>query len=344
MVAPDGGCVGTGTPWPWGPRGMNSGESRRGLLPCRESTTDLWRIPHRTDAATARSTRCAPVDPCPGVSRSARHEPARRLPQPSPGQRRLPAAGGVDRRPTGAEDRSAPTAAGGTPPRRPTSPNTAPTSGTPTSCGARRGCARPRHTCSGTSRAAGPGDRLRLGPVRTLAAEGRGRGRRARHLGRDARPGSGAAPAPPGRRPLVQADAGALPLRAGSVDVAVRPSAGCRSSPTSRERWPRSPGCCARAGGSSRRQPPAALAVPGLPRPEDLRVVRPTSTGRPTSRPRTGAGPSTSSTTVRSATGCARSSEPAWCSTAWSSRSGRRAAPRNGASGPPSAAPSFPAP
>ena len=93
----------------------------------------------------------APGDP-PGVSRSARHEPASVPPPPLPlGSDGYPAAGGVARRPPAPRSRPGPTGAGGTPRRRPTSPSTGPTSATSTSSGAPRGCARPTRTCSATS-------------------------------------------------------------------------------------------------------------------------------------------------------------------------------------------------
>src|SRR5688572_631809 len=72
LVAPDGGCVGTGRPQPVG-----HGDDQRGepglASPMGDTTTDLWRTPHGTDAETHRSTRVGARQRLPGVSRSARH-------------------------------------------------------------------------------------------------------------------------------------------------------------------------------------------------------------------------------------------------------------------------------
>ena len=319
--------------------------------PVGKNTTDLWRTPHRTDAETARvhlGRRARPVRS--GVSRSARHE----RPPPSPLR-----ASARQRRLSGRRRRGPPPGRGrgvgarqpalvgrrraGLPGRARHGPRA-----TPTSSGAPRGCARPTRTCSATSPAGGC---WRSAAARRPARAGCGSAGAdvvALDLsGRDAGPRRGAEPvhrASPSRccRPT--------PARCPSPTPAstspARRSAGCRSSPTSRAALRRGArGCCGPGGRFvASGQPPDALAVPRLPRPRrTCGSSPPTSTGRPTSRPTTTGGPSTSSTTAPSATGCARSSAPAWCSRTWSSRSGRRAAPRTGASGPPNAAPSSPA-
>ena len=139
--------------------------------------------------------------------------------------------------------------------------------------------------------------------------------------------------------PLLQADAGALPLASGSVDIAcsafgglpfvadvegvlaevarvLRPGGRFVASVNHPMRWP----------------------FPDSPDPEDLQVVSSYFDRRPTWRPTAAGGPSTSSTTARSVTGCGPSSARGWCSTTCSSPSGRRAARRTGGSGPPPAA------
>ena len=294
---------------------MNSGESRRGLSPAGRARQTSGAFPWygRRDRPVHQG---APVDPCP----ACHDRRVMSLPSTPPslplGSDGYPAAGGVDRRPAGG---------GGVGPRQP------PLVGRRSAGLPRRTRRRPRGRrlpvvpggaaggrgtpARGRRRAAGAGDRLRLGPVRTLAAESRGRGRRARPLGRDARPGSGAEPLHGARRPAGAGRRrrppsggqrrsglfgfGGLPFVAdvegalAEVARVLRPGGRFVASVNHPLRWP--------------------FRTPPIPR--TCGSSRPTSTARPTSRPTTRAGPSTWSTTARSATGYAPSSEPAWCST-----------------------------
>ena len=324
------------------------GEPARALPRVGKSTTDLWRIPMVRTPRRHGPPGCGALrdarPACHDRRVMSRRRPPRRPSRWAATAIRPPAASTAVR--PAPRSRRGPTGAGGTPPRRPTWPSTAPTSATPTSSGAPRGCGRPTPTCSGTS----PGG----GCWRSAAAR-----RPARAGCGEPAPTSSPWTSPAGMLaraaelnratgidvPLLQADAGALPLADGARR---RGLLGLRRAALRRRRRGRAgrggPGAAPRRAVRRLGEPPDALAVPRLPRPRGPPGRRPpTSTAVPTSRPTTRDARSTSSTTAPSATGCGPSSAPGWCSRTWSSRSGRRAAPRTGASGRPSAAPSSPA-
>ena len=351
MVAPDGGCVGTGTPRPGRPRGWYSGESRRARSPCGESTTDLWRIPmvrtpRRPGPPWVRGGRRTRRAAC-HDRRVMDRRPGRDRPLPLAATATRPPAGSPAGRPAPDEsaranrrwwDAAAPAylAEHGARPRRrrlPLVPGGA--------AGGRRPPARRRR------RPAGAGDRLRLGARARAGCAAQGADVVALDLSAGMLgPGRRAQPGDRLDVPLLQADAGALPLAdAGRSTSRARPSAGCRSSPTSRAVLAEVARVL-RPGGRfvASVNHPMRWPFPDSPDPEDLRVVssyfdrRPyvetDDDGRdglrraPPHGRRLGAGGRRRRPRARG---------PA------SSRSGRRAARRTGASGRRSAAPSSPA-
>ena len=222
---------------------------------------------------------------------------------------------------------------GGTPRPPTTTPSTAPSSATPTSSGGRRAAASreaapARATLAGRrvlEIGAGAAPVLPLGgrpAARRVVATDLSAGMLRRARGQ--RPCRLAA-----RVPLVQCDARRAAVRRRQLRRRLFTAYGVVPVRRGHRRGasPRSPACCGPAGGScSRRRTRSAGRSPttrgraGLTR--DPVVLRPHALRRaatPTARR------PTSSTTAPSATGCARSSPRAWCSSTSSSRSGRRA-------------------
>ena len=340
LVAPDGGCVGTGEP-----AVVDRGDGSAGRAGARRfpvwgrarQTSGAFPWYGRRDGAVHQGRRAV-------TPPAACHD--RRVMSP-PSVRPPPCRWAATAIPPPAASPAAPAGADGVGPRQP------PLVGRRGAGLPRRARRRPRRRrlplvpggaaggrrapARGRRRPAGAGDRLRLGAVRPVAAPRGCRRRRARPLGRACCARAAELNRSTGIDvPLLQADAGALPL---AVGVGRRRLLGLRRAAVRRRRRGRAgrggAGAAARRAVRRLGEPPDALAVPRLPRPRGppghLLLLRPAALRG--DRRRTGA-PSTSSTTARSATGCGPSSAPVWCSRTWSSRSGRRAARRTGASGP----------
>ena len=251
----------------------------------------------------------------------------RRLGRSSPASRRRPV--GPSRVGRG------PTAGGGTPRPTPTSTSTAPSSATPASSGARRGCPRPTPACSATSPAGGcsrsaaarpsaPGGCWRPAPTRSALDLSSAMLRRGRELGA----GAGL------DVPLVQADAARAAVRGReSFDLACSAYGGGAvrrrlGGGDARGR----PGAAARRAVGVLGDPSGAVVLPGRPGPGGLVASHSYFDRTPYVEQDAGrASRPTSSTTARSATGCARSSAPGCGWSTWSSRSGRRTTPGPGA-------------
>src|SRR3954454_194934 len=104
LVAPDGGCVGTGNPRSSTAGMEQRGEPARAAARCGEEHDRPLAHSYGTDAATAGSTGWAHETALPAChDRPAMSQPPY-TPSPLPlGSDGYPAAGGVDRRPAGAE-------------------------------------------------------------------------------------------------------------------------------------------------------------------------------------------------------------------------------------------------
>ena len=226
-------------------------------LPCRErarQTSGAFPSYGRRDGTVHQGGRRGAAAPACHDRRVMSQRPAR-LPAPLArwaATATPPPAGWTRRAGRRRRSRPAPTGAGGTPPRRPTSPSTASTSATPTSCGAPRGCGRPTRTCSGTSPGGGCSRSAAARPPAPAGCAARG----PTSWRWTSRPGMLARAAELNRAtgidvPLLQADAGALPLAAGTRGHRVL---GVRRAALRRRRrgrrWPRWRGCCGRAAGS----------------------------------------------------------------------------------------------
>src|SRR6476661_7331172 len=105
LVAPDGGCVGTGTPQSSNRGGWTAGRAGAGPFRVGKSTTDLWRMPMvRTLGRQGPGGSAAPRYPTACHDRRVMSDVRSGVHPLALGSDGYPAAGGVARRPAGATE------------------------------------------------------------------------------------------------------------------------------------------------------------------------------------------------------------------------------------------------